>query len=160
MLCVASAISVTLECSVDSFPRYFRPGSSLPDGSRTSCRQPGHPAPVRSSDCLLRWPQLGRVLLYNDPPPPSKPCFAQANPALHREHRAAARVSQPNPRRVSDRSPTGSALGIDGRTLYDYLIAFCALKAGADVIYTWNLKHFQQFGPEILGRLQSPQVIL
>src|ERR1017187_2950344 len=42
MLCVASAISVTLECSVDSFPRYFRPGSSLPHGSRTSCRQPGH----------------------------------------------------------------------------------------------------------------------
>ena len=53
-----------------------------------------------------------------------------------------------------------SALGIAGGTLYDYLIAFCALKAGADVIYTWNLKHFHQFGPEILGRLQSPQVIL
>jgi len=52
-----------------------------------------------------------------------------------------------------------SAMGIAGGTLYDYLIACCALKARADIIYTWNVRHFQQFGPEILERLQSPQSV-
>ena len=46
--------------------------------------------------------------------------------------------------------------GVVGGTIYDALLAHCALKAGADLIYTWNTRHFQQFGPEITRRLRTP----
>ncbi len=49
-----------------------------------------------------------------------------------------------------------SALGVIGGTIYDALLARCALKARADTIYTWNVKHFQQFGPEVTRRLKTP----
>lgn len=45
--------------------------------------------------------------------------------------------------------------GIVGATIYDALLARCAIKAQADVIYTWNLKHFQQFR-EIRSRVRTP----
>lgn len=44
---------------------------------------------------------------------------------------------------------------VTGATIYDALLARCAIKAQADVIYTWNLKHFQQF-PEIRSRVRTP----
>ncbi|HVA79579.1 MAG TPA: PIN domain-containing protein [Candidatus Binataceae bacterium] len=46
--------------------------------------------------------------------------------------------------------------GIVGGTIYDALIARCALKAKADAVYTWNTKHFEQFGPAIAKRLKTP----
>jgi predicted nucleic acid-binding protein len=46
--------------------------------------------------------------------------------------------------------------GITGGAIYDGLIAQCALKAKADVIYTWNTRHFQRLGPEIEKRLRIP----
>ena len=49
-----------------------------------------------------------------------------------------------------------SAIGIAGGTTYDALIARCALKAKADTIYTWNLRHFEQFGSWITERLRTP----
>lgn len=45
--------------------------------------------------------------------------------------------------------------GVAGATICDALLARCAIKARADVIYTWNLKHFQQF-PEIRSRVRTP----
>jgi predicted nucleic acid-binding protein len=45
--------------------------------------------------------------------------------------------------------------GVTGATSYDALLARCAIKSQADVIYTWNLKHFQQF-PEIRSRVRTP----
>jgi predicted nucleic acid-binding protein len=45
--------------------------------------------------------------------------------------------------------------GIVGGTIYDALLARCAIKAHADVIYTWNLKHFEQFA-EIRSRVRTP----
>ena len=45
--------------------------------------------------------------------------------------------------------------GVAGATICDALLARCAMKARADVIYTWNLKHFQQF-PEIRSRVRTP----
>ena len=44
--------------------------------------------------------------------------------------------------------------GIVGGTIYDALIARCALKANADAIYSWNERHFQQFGSPIADRLR------
>jgi predicted nucleic acid-binding protein len=45
--------------------------------------------------------------------------------------------------------------GVIGATIYDALLARCAIKAQADVIYTWNVKHFQQF-PEVRSRVRTP----
>ena len=49
-----------------------------------------------------------------------------------------------------------AAIGIAGGTTYDYLHTHCALKARPDVIYTWNLKHYQLFGSEIRHKLRIP----
>lgn len=46
--------------------------------------------------------------------------------------------------------------GITGGTIYDALIARCALKAKAAAVYTWNAKHFAQLGPAIAQRLRMP----
>ena len=46
--------------------------------------------------------------------------------------------------------------GISGGTIYDALIAQCALKARAQTIYTWNIRHFQLCGHDIASRVKSP----
>lgn len=50
-----------------------------------------------------------------------------------------------------------AATGIVGGTVYDALLAHCALKAQAETIYTWNVKHFQQLAPEITRRVKMPR---
>lgn len=45
---------------------------------------------------------------------------------------------------------------IIGGTIYDALIARCAIQAGADTIFTWNTRHFQLLGTEIVRRLRTP----
>ena len=45
---------------------------------------------------------------------------------------------------------------IPGGAIYDALIARCALKIQADIIYTWNLKHFSRLGPAVTQRLRLP----
>ncbi len=50
----------------------------------------------------------------------------------------------------------GAAPGIVGGTIYDALLVRCALKAEAEILYTWNTKHFQQFSPEVAKRLRTP----
>jgi predicted nucleic acid-binding protein len=47
-------------------------------------------------------------------------------------------------------------LGIVGSTIYDAMLGYCALKAKAETIYSWNTRHYQQLGPEIVNRLQTP----
>ena len=49
-----------------------------------------------------------------------------------------------------------AALGIVGGTVYDAILAHCALKAKAETIYTWNARHYGQCGPEIGQRLRTP----
>lgn len=49
-----------------------------------------------------------------------------------------------------------AAMGIAGGTVYDALIAFCAIKARADCIFTWNIRHFQRLSPEISRLVQTP----
>jgi predicted nucleic acid-binding protein len=51
---------------------------------------------------------------------------------------------------------TAASRGIVGGTFYDALIVCCAQKAEAELIYTWNQKHFRQFGPDISRRLRTP----
>lgn len=49
-----------------------------------------------------------------------------------------------------------ATLNVRGGTTYDYLIAACAAKAKAEVIYTWNLRHYELFGAEIVQLLRTP----
>jgi predicted nucleic acid-binding protein len=49
-----------------------------------------------------------------------------------------------------------AALGTEGGNLYDALIAACALKANADVIYTWNVGHFLSLGEEVARKVRTP----
>ena len=51
---------------------------------------------------------------------------------------------------------TFAALGVVGGAIYDALLAGCALKAKAETIYTWNLRHYEQFGPKVSERLRTP----
>jgi predicted nucleic acid-binding protein len=49
-----------------------------------------------------------------------------------------------------------AALGVAGGGIYDALLGHCALKARAEIVYTWNVKHFKRLGPEIAGRVTTP----
>lgn len=49
-----------------------------------------------------------------------------------------------------------AAEGVAGGTIYDALIARCALKGKATVIYTWNLDHFRRVGAEVARRARTP----
>jgi predicted nucleic acid-binding protein len=46
--------------------------------------------------------------------------------------------------------------GISGGASYDAVIAQCALKANAQTIYTWNLKHFDRLGAHVAARTRRP----
>jgi len=48
------------------------------------------------------------------------------------------------------------AQGIVGGTIYDALLAKCAIKANATIIYTWDLDHFRLVGPEVARRVRTP----
>jgi predicted nucleic acid-binding protein len=43
-----------------------------------------------------------------------------------------------------------------GGAAYDALIAKCAVKAGADVLLTWNTQDFTRFGAEIAQLVKTP----
>ncbi len=49
-----------------------------------------------------------------------------------------------------------AALGIVGGGIYDALLAQCAVKAQAKTIYTWNVRHYAQCGPEVTRRWRQP----
>ena len=49
-----------------------------------------------------------------------------------------------------------AALGIAGGGIYDALLGYCALKAKAERIYSWNVKHFERLGPAIANRVKTP----
>ncbi|TAN22129.1 MAG: PIN domain-containing protein [Acidobacteria bacterium] len=49
-----------------------------------------------------------------------------------------------------------AGMGVAGGAVYDALLARCALKASAESIYTWNERHFRQFGSEVARRVQIP----
>jgi hypothetical protein len=46
--------------------------------------------------------------------------------------------------------------GVTGGTVYDALLATCALKVNAETIYSWNVRHYRELGPDVGTRLQRP----
>lgn len=51
---------------------------------------------------------------------------------------------------------TAAGNNVAGGAIYDALLAQCALKGEADVIYTWNVRHFQLLGADVRDRLRTP----
>jgi predicted nucleic acid-binding protein len=49
-----------------------------------------------------------------------------------------------------------AADGIVGGATYDALIAQCALKAGADILLTWNVRDFTRLGAAVAGIVKTP----
>jgi len=49
-----------------------------------------------------------------------------------------------------------ASVGVFGGGIYDAIIGQCALKANAQTIYTWNVKHFRRLGADIASRVKTP----
>ncbi|HEV2486037.1 MAG TPA: PIN domain-containing protein [Terracidiphilus sp.] len=49
-----------------------------------------------------------------------------------------------------------AAAGIAGGSIYDAILGHCAIKAKAEVIYTWNTKDFLRLSPAVAGRVKTP----
>jgi len=49
-----------------------------------------------------------------------------------------------------------ASLGIVGGSIYDAMLAHCAIKAQAKAIYSWNNRHYAQCGPEVTRRVRTP----
>lgn len=46
--------------------------------------------------------------------------------------------------------------GLSSGKIYDALLLACAARSGAEVIYTWDLKHFRAIAPHLAERIQNP----
>jgi predicted nucleic acid-binding protein len=49
-----------------------------------------------------------------------------------------------------------AASGLAGGAVYDAILGHCALKAMAQVIYTWNTNDFLRLSPAIASRVKNP----
>ena len=48
-------------------------------------------------------------------------------------------------------------LGLVGGAIYDALLGQCALKAEAEILYTWNARDFLRLPEEIASRVREPE---
>ena len=46
--------------------------------------------------------------------------------------------------------------GLTSGRIYDALLLTCAAKSKAQIIYTWNLKHFHSIAPHLAAFIQNP----
>jgi len=49
-----------------------------------------------------------------------------------------------------------SESGIVGGMVYDALLARCAIKSKAEILYTWDVGDFRRLGPDIAKRVRTP----
>ncbi len=49
-----------------------------------------------------------------------------------------------------------AAADMSGGIIYDALLIQSAIKARAEIIYTWNTSHFRRLGPEVAKRIKMP----
>lgn len=52
---------------------------------------------------------------------------------------------------------SAAAIGVAGGSVYDALTAHCAVKAKAQTLYTWNVRHFRRFGEHISLHVTEPE---
>jgi predicted nucleic acid-binding protein len=46
--------------------------------------------------------------------------------------------------------------GFSSGRIYDALLLRCAVKVKAEVVFTWNLKHFRAINPHLASRIRTP----
>lgn len=56
----------------------------------------------------------------------------------------------------ADALESAAAQGTVGGSIYDAVLAHCAIKAKAKSIYTWNIRHYALCGTEVTRRLRTP----
>jgi predicted nucleic acid-binding protein len=56
----------------------------------------------------------------------------------------------------ADALERSAAGGIVGGSIYDAMLAHCAIKARAEIIYSWNARHYALCGEEVTRRLRTP----
>ena len=56
----------------------------------------------------------------------------------------------------ADALQASAARGIAGGSIYDAMLANSGLKAKAEAIYTWNIRHYTLCGPDVIGILRTP----
>jgi predicted nucleic acid-binding protein len=61
-----------------------------------------------------------------------------------------------DPDEVADMLRQSAAGGVLGGSVYDALLARCALKARAKTLFSWNIRHYERLGSEVVRILQRP----
>jgi predicted nucleic acid-binding protein len=56
----------------------------------------------------------------------------------------------------ADALQASAAMGIVDGGIYDAMLAHCAIKAKADEIYTWNARHYNLCGRDLVELLRKP----
>jgi predicted nucleic acid-binding protein len=56
----------------------------------------------------------------------------------------------------ADALEAASARRIVGGGVYDAMLAHCAIRAQAEIIYTWNARHYSLCAPEVTQRVKTP----
>jgi predicted nucleic acid-binding protein len=51
---------------------------------------------------------------------------------------------------------SASSAEVVGGAIYDAILARCAIKARAEMIYTWNVKHYRLLGADVAKRVRTP----
>ena len=61
-----------------------------------------------------------------------------------------------NEREYFEMVEASAAANLAGGAIYNAILGHCALKARAEVIYTWNTKDFLRLSPAIADRVKNP----
>ena len=61
-----------------------------------------------------------------------------------------------DPEEYYDTIQKASERGLASGRIYDALLLSCAAKSEAQIIYTWNLRHFQSIAPHLASLIQTP----
>jgi predicted nucleic acid-binding protein len=52
---------------------------------------------------------------------------------------------------------SAAATAVTGGSIYDAIIAHCALKSKARTLFTWNVRHFKRLGEQIAHLVKEPE---
>ena len=72
------------------------------------------------------------------------------------EVRSRLQVTALDPVEYYESIKSAVAEDIFGGTIYDMVLAQCALKVEAEIIYTWDARDFARLGKEIAKRVRTP----
>lgn len=71
-----------------------------------------------------------------------------------REHLSLVALDE---REYFQMAEASAAANLAGGAIYDAILGHCALKAEAEVIYTWNTNDFLRLPPTIAARVKNPR---